>query len=80
MKIYLRILCRCVQFIPKIRNDFRWLASTQLESVHARKVFPCFDEPQFKATFQITITRPADFEPSISNTPIVETIKNEING
>ena len=32
------------------------VAITQFESAYARRVFPCFDEPAFKAPWQITVS------------------------
>jgi puromycin-sensitive aminopeptidase len=45
------------------------LLATQFESHHAREVFPCIDEPEAKATFDLTLTTPKD-EVVIANTPI----------
>lgn len=51
--------------------NVRWLATTQMQPTHARQVFPCFDEPSFKAKFVIKINRPSFFKPTISNTKLV---------
>lgn len=49
----------------------RIIATTQFESTHARKAFPCFDEPDFKAVFAVTLIIPED-QFAVSNGPLVE--------
>ena len=45
------------------------LIATQFESHHAREAFPCIDEPEAKATFDLTLITPVG-ETVIANTPI----------
>lgn len=50
------------------------LVATQLESHHARELFPCIDEPEAKATFQLTLVTEPDIS-VLSNTPILKQVK-----
>lgn len=49
-----------------------YLVTTQFQATHARKGFPCFDEPHYKATFSINITYPTGLL-ALGNTPIQTT-------
>jgi aminopeptidase N len=46
------------------------LATTQFEAPHARRAFPCFDEPEFKAVFSIALIVDPELV-AISNGPEV---------
>ena len=48
----------------------KYLLATQFESHHAREVFPCIDEPEAKATFDLTLITPDDGTTVIANTPL----------
>jgi aminopeptidase N len=47
------------------------LVATQFESHYAREAFPCIDEPEAKATFDLTLITDTN-EVVVANTPIVE--------
>ena len=53
----------------KVDGKQRELYATQFESHHAREAFPCIDEPEAKATFDISLV--SDQPVLLSNMPIV---------
>jgi puromycin-sensitive aminopeptidase len=55
----------------EIKGEKKQLIATQFESHHAREVFPCIDEPEAKATFDLTLTTPKG-EAVLANTPVKE--------
>ncbi|MBI5357680.1 hypothetical protein HZB74_02425 [Candidatus Saccharibacteria bacterium] len=46
-----------------------WLIASQFESHHAREAFPCIDEPEAKATFNLTLITDKK-DKVLSNTPV----------
>nr|ADI48183.1 membrane alanyl aminopeptidase 3 [Chrysomela tremula] len=46
---------------------------TELSPSFARRLFPCFDEPRFKAIFDLVVTHPKDYE-VLANNPNVNQI------
>src|SRR2546428_466150 len=51
-----------------LRGEERY-AATQFEAADARRAFPCFDEPEFKAQFSLELIHPAG-NAAIANMPI----------
>ena len=68
-----------IRFRGALRDDLRGLyhaksgkrhyAVTQFEAADARRFFPCFDEPDRKARFQLSVSAPAGLQ-AISNAPV----------
>uniref|UniRef100_A0A2K6LUB7 Aminopeptidase n=1 Tax=Rhinopithecus bieti TaxID=61621 RepID=A0A2K6LUB7_RHIBE len=62
------------------QGERRALLASQLEPTFARYVFPCFDEPALKATFNITIIHHPSYV-ALSNMPkLGQSVKEDVNG
>ncbi|XP_051160347.1 endoplasmic reticulum aminopeptidase 2-like isoform X1 [Leptopilina boulardi] len=76
-----------LRFVSKLKNELegfylssyvtsdgekRYLATTHFEPTYARSAFPCFDEPQFKAKFKVSIFRDR-FHIALCNMPVMNT-------
>ncbi|KAJ6004839.1 Alanine/arginine aminopeptidase [Penicillium herquei] len=51
-------------------GDSYYMLSTQFESCDARRAFPCFDEPNLKATFDFEVEIPKG-QTALSNMPVI---------
>ena len=52
----------------RLKSGDDWYAFTQFEANEARQAFPCFDEPEFKIPWTVTLTVPKD-QLVLANTP-----------
>jgi alanyl aminopeptidase len=72
----LRITYEAVASTRELDGVFRaqergdWYLFTQFEPIGARRVFPCFDEPNFKVPWQLTFHVPAG-NVAVTNTPLL---------
>ena len=58
-------------------NKQNWMATTQFEPTSARMAFPCWDEPEYKSVFSITLTSDKS-DIRVSNEKVIsETTLNE---
>lgn len=44
-----------------ITVNFSTMVASKFQPTYARQAFPCFDEPDFKATYDITLVKPVNY-------------------
>jgi aminopeptidase N len=60
------------------KGEKKELLATQFESHHAREVFPCVDEPEAKATYDVTLTTEQDVT-VLGNMPVTfQRVENDL--
>ena len=59
------------KYTDKATGETKYMATTQMEATDARRAFPCFDEPNLKAPFAISLKSTPEYE-HLSNSHIVD--------
>ncbi|XP_063221839.1 thyrotropin-releasing hormone-degrading ectoenzyme-like [Bacillus rossius redtenbacheri] len=59
------------KYFDRETNNTEWYVVTSLRPEDARKVFPCFDEAEYKATFEVSVGTPSH-QHVFSNTPLAD--------
>ncbi|XP_068157022.1 aminopeptidase N-like [Drosophila tropicalis] len=59
-----------------LTKRMRWLSITQFEPASARAAFPCFDEPNYKAPFVVTLGYHKNYT-GLSNMPVKKITPND---
>src|SRR3954469_23692826 len=62
------------QYQEQATGAKKTMLGTQFEATDARRFFPCWDEPSFRARFQLTVVVPENFT-AVSNMPIEKETK-----
>ncbi|KAL9980512.1 hypothetical protein ACROYT_G009112 [Oculina patagonica] len=57
-------------------GEMRHMATTQFEATDARAAFPCFDEPEFKSKFIVTLVHEKGYK-ALSNMPVEKVVKRD---
>ena len=57
------------RYQEQVTNEKKVMLGTQFEATDARRMFPCWDEPSFRARFQLTVVVPENFT-AVSNMPV----------
>lgn len=55
------------------------MATTQFEATDARAAFPCFDEPEFKSKFIVTLVHQKEYK-ALSNMPVERVVTRPDDG
>ena len=69
-------LAKGLEGIYKVVDEGQSAVFTQFEAIAARRAFPCFDEPGFKALFDVQLIVPSQFQ-AISNTIELDSISDK---
>lgn len=62
------------KYEDKLTGETKYMATTQMEPTDARRAFPCFDEPNLKSTFEITLVS----EPKLTHLSNMDVKSEEI--